>query len=85
MEDHLIATIKALFTAEELPGGVHAMTSLGIGPKAPLPERPYIVWREMNTVDYDEVSDTSDVEQRSFQIYIYDYLGDFSRINKVGS
>lgn len=81
MEDHLVAQIRAEFTEEELPGGVHAMTSLGIGPKVAAPKRPYIVWKELATNDYPEVSETSDVENRVFQIFVYDHKGDFARIN----
>lgn len=81
MEAYLVSQLEDLFPSGELSGGIYSMTSLGIGPHLAVPERPYLVWKELSTVEYPSVSELSDVEQRSFQIFVYDYKGDFTRIN----
>lgn len=80
--EKLVSEITSEFTAEELPGGLYEMSSLGIGPNEPVPDRPYIVYKELPSIEIPEVSETSDVEHRIFQIFVYDYKGDFTTINQ---
>jgi hypothetical protein len=82
MENYLAFKIQEEFSPQEIPGGFHEMSSLGIGPEVAVPERPYIVYKELPSVEYVEVAEQSNVELRSFQIFVYDHRGDFSRINQ---
>lgn len=58
-------------------------SSLGLGPNVPVPARPYIVWNEFTDVVHQAVRETSNARDRIFQIYVYDYKGDFTRINAI--
>lgn len=58
-------------------------SSLGIGPNLPVPQRPYIVWNEGDDFVHQVVRNTSNARDRTFRIYVYDYKGDFSRINSI--
>lgn len=59
------------------------LTSLGLGDNVAVPDRPYLVWREGADIEHREVSETSNARTRTFNFYVYDYKGDFTRINRI--
>lgn len=61
----------------------YEVTSLGIGPNLPVPQRPYIVWNEGPDFVHQEVRETSNARDRNIALYIYDFKGDFTRINRI--
>lgn len=58
-------------------------SSLGIGPNAATPDRPFVVWNELPSFAFPEVRGTSNAERRSFTWYVYDFMGDYLRINAI--
>lgn len=58
-------------------------SSLGLGEHVAVPMRPYMVWKENPDLEHPEVSETSHARTRSFNIYVYDWKGDFTRINRI--
>lgn len=61
----------------------YSSTSLGIGPNKAVPRRPYIVVNELADFVHHEVKETSNSRTRNFQIFVYDEVGDFTRINSI--
>lgn len=58
-------------------------SSLGLGENVAVPVRPYMAWKENADLEHPEVSETSHARTRSFNLYVYDWKGDFSRINRI--
>ena len=89
MEDHLAQAIQndpdiqAFFGERLADEWFFASSSLGLGENEPVPPRPYIVWNELTDVVHQAVRETSNARNRNFQIFVYDYKGDFTRINQI--
>jgi hypothetical protein len=61
----------------------YSSTSLGIGPNKAVPKRPYIVVNELPDFVHRVVEETSNARNRNFQIFVYDAVGDFTRIDAI--
>jgi hypothetical protein len=90
MEDHLAQTImndaemQAFFQAGRDPfDWFYASSSLGNGDNPAVPTKPYVVWNELPAVAYQQVKKLSDAQLRTFNLYVYDEKGDFTRINAM--
>lgn len=46
-------------------------------------EKPYMQWAELEPLIHREVRKTSNSKTRTFQLFIYDDKGDFTRINRI--
>lgn len=64
---------------------VYQASSLGVDDVPPDPMKPFIVWRELPSTYYQEVSDTSRATRHTYSVYIYDFRGSYSRINDIGA
>lgn len=58
-------------------------SSLGEGDSPAVPDRPYMMWNEGNDVPFRDVEKATNATVRNFRIYVYDYKGDFTRINAI--
>ncbi|HEU5091128.1 MAG TPA: hypothetical protein VFT30_00495, partial [Nitrospira sp.] len=62
---------------------IYAASSLGEGEHPEMPTKPYLVWNELPSTSFQEVSETSDAEARTYTFTVYDDLGVFERIDKA--
>jgi hypothetical protein len=76
-------SLAAWFPNREPEEWWFAASSLGIGENPPLPPTPYIVWNELESIPQHVVRKTSDAMWRIFTFYVYDEMGDFTRINQI--
>ena len=58
-------------------------SALGLGDNVAVPDRPYMVWNEGPDVPFRTVEKATNARVRNFRIYVYDYKGDFTRINSI--
>jgi hypothetical protein len=90
MDAHLFTTIndddalKAIFAVRrtEQPW-FYSSGALGEGDNFEIPEFPYVVYNELPSSPFQEVSETSNAEMRIYTFYVYDELGDYGRINLI--
>lgn len=61
----------------------YSSESIGVGENPAIPRRPYIVWNELSDTEHEEVRDTSDCRTRTFSWYVYDTVGDYTRIDRI--
>lgn len=89
MEAHLVQAIAEdeaigiLFGGRPAETWLFAASSLGEGENPPVPPTPYIVWNELPSSPAQVVSETSNAQWRAFLLYVYDDMGDWSRINQI--
>lgn len=76
--------LMVFFNGREDPSPwIYSSSSLGKGNNPQVPEFPYIVYNELPTSPFAVVRETSNAEGRRFTIYVYDEIGDFTRINAI--
>lgn len=69
--------------AELIGDRIYVMGSTGIGDIPARPEKPFIIITFADAWPYHEVSETSDVERKSVQIYAYQHRGDYTLIDRM--
>lgn len=62
---------------------IFGANSVGIGPNKERPKFPWIAINELPSTPFAEVKETADTESYGFAIYVYDELGDGTRINRI--
>lgn len=90
VEDYIAAEVIGDVPVQTLMGDARpaeewyfAASALGEGDHPETPDVPYIVWNELATQPFQEVSETSDAQWRVFTLWVYDEEGNFARINEV--
>lgn len=67
----------------EVGSRVFSANSVGIGPNEERPMFPWIAINELPSNSFDEVRETGNSTSHGFAIYVYDELGDSTRINRI--
>jgi hypothetical protein len=62
---------------------MYQASSLGEGENPAIPNRPYIVWNELEDTEHRAVSETSDARTRNLLWFVYDVPGDYTRIDRI--
>jgi hypothetical protein len=62
---------------------VFSSNSVGIGPNLEHPPFPWIAINELTSTPFDEVRETGNSTSHAFAVYVYDELGDGTRINQI--
>lgn len=75
--------IAAFFAPRDPADWFYSASSLGLGENQPVPPRPYIVWNELSDFVHQAVKETSDARSRNFQFFVYDFKGDYTRIEAI--
>lgn len=84
MEEILHPAILDAMAATDVADRVYQSSSLGVDDVPPNPMKPFIVWRELPTTNYDVVAETSNATRHTYAIYFYDFRGSYARINALG-
>lgn len=61
---------------------IFAPSSLGVGPIPANPDKPYVLWKELESTAHESVQETSDATSRTFQFFVHDERGDTTRLNE---
>lgn len=64
-------------------GRVYAFSTLGRDGVPADPDKPYLMHKEINTVPYQEVRETSRARAKVIQIFAYDHTGSYDRIDSI--
>src|SRR5688500_16618132 len=84
MDKLVYDTILATPVVQTLVGNrVFASNSLGVGNNPERPEHPWIAINEMPSTPFESVRETGNSTSYSFAIYVYDELGDGTKINQI--
>lgn len=62
---------------------VFSSNSLGMGQNPEHPPHPWIAINELPNTPFDEVRETGNSTSHAFAVYVYDELGDGTRINQI--
>lgn len=84
MMELLHTTLKlGLADDEEVKGRVVQGGSLGTDDIESRPELPFVLWREMGSTSVRQVFESSRSKIHTFNLYVYDYRGDYTRIDRI--
>lgn len=86
MKTLIDATLKATpLLQAEVDRRIWGSGTLGRGNIPPNPKKPYVLYKELQISPFVNVQETSRSSQRTFEFYINDARGSFTKINKISN